>query len=72
MLGGFSLGNYLLLVDYAGRLFRQGKAVISREVAAIFDRLGSSAETSLAERTTGDIGFCGQFENCGCCSREIG
>ncbi len=41
MLEGFSLGNYLLLVDYTGRLFREGKAAISREVAAIFDRLGS-------------------------------
>ncbi len=29
MLKGFSLGNYLLLVDYAGRLFRDGKAAIS-------------------------------------------
>ena len=44
MLGGFSLGNYLLLVDYTGRLFREGKAVISRELVEIFDRLGSSAE----------------------------
>ena len=26
---GFSLGNYLLLVEYTGRLFREGKAVIS-------------------------------------------
>jgi hypothetical protein len=45
MLEGFSLGSYLLLVDYTGRLFREGKAVISREVAEIFERLGSSAET---------------------------
>ena len=29
MLEGFSLGNDLLLVDYTGRLFREGKAVIS-------------------------------------------
>jgi len=35
MLEGFSLGNYLLLVDYTGRLFREGKAAISREVAEI-------------------------------------
>ncbi len=28
MLEGFSLGNYLLLVDYTGRLFREGKAVV--------------------------------------------
>jgi REP element-mobilizing transposase RayT len=45
MLDGFSLGNYLLLVDYTGRLFRNGKAALSREVAAVLDRLGSSAET---------------------------
>src|SRR5262245_33555906 len=44
MLEGFSLGSYLLLVDYTGRLYRDGKAVISREVTAILERLGSSAE----------------------------
>jgi hypothetical protein len=42
---GFSLGSYLLLVDYTGRLFRKGKAAISAELAGIFDRLGSSAES---------------------------
>ena len=30
MLEGFSLGSDLLLVDYTGRLFREGKAAISR------------------------------------------
>jgi len=45
MLEGFSLGNYLLLVDYSGRLFREGKAMISRDVSAIFERLGTTAET---------------------------
>ncbi len=45
MLEGFSLGNYLLLVDYTGRLFREGKATISREVAEILKRLGTTAET---------------------------
>jgi hypothetical protein len=45
MLAGFTLGHYLLLVDYTGRLFRRGKASISRELAAVFDRLGSSADT---------------------------
>ena len=40
-----ALGNYLLLVDCTGRLFRDGKAAISREVAEILDRLGSGAET---------------------------
>ena len=44
MLKGFSLGNYLLLVDYTGRLFREGKAVISAELGAILERLGSSVE----------------------------
>src|SRR5437868_3256791 len=33
MIEGFSLSNYLLLVDYTGRLFRERKAAISREVA---------------------------------------
>jgi hypothetical protein len=45
MLEGFSLGNYLLLVDYTGRLFRDSKAVISAELTGILDRLGSSAES---------------------------
>ena len=45
MLEGFSLGSYLLLVDYTGRLFRDGKAVISAELAGILERLGSSAES---------------------------
>ena len=44
MVEGFSLGNYLLLVDYTGRLYREGKAVISAELDAILERLGSSAE----------------------------
>jgi hypothetical protein len=33
------------MVDYTGRLFREGKAAISRELAAIFDRLGTTAES---------------------------
>ena len=45
MLEGLSLGSYLLLVDYSGRLFRAGKAVISAELANIFDRLGTSADS---------------------------
>ena len=44
MLAGFSLGSYLLLVDYTGRLCRTGKARISSEVAGILERLGTSAE----------------------------
>ena len=44
MIEGFSLGNYVLLVDYTARLYREGKATLSRAVAEILDRLGSSAE----------------------------
>jgi hypothetical protein len=39
MVPGFSLGSYLLLVDYTGRLFRDKKAMISAEVAGVFERL---------------------------------
>jgi hypothetical protein len=45
MLEGFSLGSYLLLVDYTARLFREGKARISHEVNEILARIGTSAET---------------------------
>ena len=45
MIQGFSLGSYVQLVDYTGRLFRQGKASISAELAAIFERLGCSAQS---------------------------
>jgi hypothetical protein len=31
------------LIDYTGRLFREGKARISAELAGILDRIGSSA-----------------------------
>lgn len=44
MLEGFTLGNYLLLVDYTGRLLREGKASINSELAGILERIGSSAE----------------------------
>jgi hypothetical protein len=45
MMQGFSLGSYVQLVDYTGRLFRQGKASISAEVVGIFERLGCSAQS---------------------------
>jgi len=35
----------LLLVDYTGRLFRKGKAALRAELAGMFDRLGSRAES---------------------------
>jgi len=44
LLEGFSLGSYLLLVDYTSRLCRQGKARVSREVASILDRLGTGSD----------------------------
>jgi hypothetical protein len=45
MLEGFPLGSYLMLVDYTGRLFRDGKATISAELSGILERLGSSVES---------------------------
>ena len=45
MLRGFPLGNYLLLVDDTGRLFREGKAALSAELTGILERLGTSAES---------------------------
>jgi hypothetical protein len=44
MVEGFSLGNHLLLVDYTARLFRDGKATLSRAVAEILNRLGSTGD----------------------------
>ena len=35
----------MLLVEYTGRLFRDGKAVISAELAGILERTGSTAES---------------------------
>jgi hypothetical protein len=44
MLEGFSLGNYVLLVEFTGRLFRDDKAAISAELSGILERIGSNAE----------------------------
>jgi hypothetical protein len=44
MIEGFSLGSYLLVVDYTGRLYRKEKAAISAELAGVFDRLGCTGE----------------------------
>ena len=44
MIEALSLGNYLLLVDYTGRLFRHGKATISAEMSAILERIGTNSE----------------------------
>ena len=45
MLQGFSLGTYLLPVDYTGRLFPEGKPAISAELIGILNRLGTTAES---------------------------
>jgi hypothetical protein len=45
MMQGFSLGSYIKLVDYTGRLFRQGKSSISADLVGIFERLGCSAQS---------------------------
>lgn len=42
MIVGFTLGNYLRLVDQSGRRLRDGKASISKDLACILDRLGNS------------------------------
>ena len=45
MRSGFTLGQYLMLIEYTGRMLREGKAAISSEVADIFSRLGCTPET---------------------------
>jgi len=44
MLETFTLGNYLKLVDYTGRLMREGKAAIGTELDEILTRIGSTAD----------------------------
>jgi hypothetical protein len=44
MFKGLCLGNYVLLVGDTARLFREGKAAISRVLAEISEWLGSSGE----------------------------
>jgi hypothetical protein len=51
MVEGFSLGNYLLLVDDTARLYRDGKARLSRAEAEILDCVGSSVDHSQARLT---------------------
>jgi hypothetical protein len=45
MMQGFSLGSYVKLVDYTGRLYGQRKASISADLAGIIERLGCSAQS---------------------------
>lgn len=50
MIEGFSLGSYLVLVEYTGRLQREGKAAVPPEVASVFERVGTT-ETQWQART---------------------
>ena len=43
---GFTLGQYLMLVDYTSRLVRDGKAAVTAEVESIFTRLCFVLRTS--------------------------
>ncbi|MFN9602289.1 MAG: hypothetical protein ACK6A7_02435, partial [Planctomycetota bacterium] len=49
---GFTLGQYLMLVDCMSRTVREGKASISQEVESIFDRLQMDTQRVM-ERVTG-------------------
>ena len=40
-----SRSDYVLIVEYTGRIFRDGKAVISAELSGILERIGSTAES---------------------------
>ncbi len=55
MMQGFSLGSYIKLVDYTGRLVRQGKASISAELAGIFERLGLSGSSGTGWKSSAAI-----------------
>ena len=43
MVEGFTLANYLMLIEYTGRLHRPGKTSLSPELEHVFERLGISA-----------------------------
>jgi REP element-mobilizing transposase RayT len=45
LLETFSLGSYMLLIDYTARIYRKGKARLNAGTKEIFDRIGSAAET---------------------------
>jgi len=44
MLEGFTLGHYLLLVEHTGRMFREGKASISPQLAGVLERIGADGQ----------------------------
>jgi hypothetical protein len=53
LLEDFSLGSYLQLVDYTSRLVRRGKARLSRDVASLLTRLGTTPD--VWEQTLGKM-----------------
>ena len=57
MMQGFSLGSYVQLVDYTGRLFRQGKASI---IAVPGRHLRSAPLRSFRSRDTASLLACGK------------
>jgi len=67
MLAGFSLAGYLELLDWTSRLCRAGKARISRAVAGVMERLGTSTECwqSHIRKLLGKARWCG----CYCATR---
>ena len=74
MIQGFPLESYVNLVEYTGRLFRQGKASISAELSGIFDRLNCSAQSwhKRTERLGGDRSLGRFFASTRARLREIG
>lgn len=63
LLPTFSLGSYLQLVDYTGRLWREGKGRLDEGLQEVFDRLSSTAETWQArmKRLMGSVKLRGNF-----------
>jgi hypothetical protein len=48
MLDGFSLGNYLIMVDYTWRLVREGKATIWRAVVKMLEQIDTTTKSGQA------------------------
>ncbi len=59
---GFTLGQYLMLVDCTSRTVRDDKQSVSSELESIFERLGSSVDRWTARiRKLKERGFIGSF-----------
>ena len=66
MLETFSLGGYVMLVEYTGRMYRKGKAQIDAGVADVLTRLGTSVEywQQRMKLLLGSGGLRGSFFGC--------